>query len=263
MERKSLTIGILVVLAIVLFLGGGIYAVMTYYGSWQGAFTDQADGQDQQNGNKENPEPVVSEGAKTIPLPSGYETLDRSRSTYSAEQDAKQTKALNERLAIIRETPTSVWAWIELGGIKYGFKDFQGAEVAWIHATRLAPSHTPAYANLAELYWRRTKDYGKAEMMMKRVLEIDQTYVAMYRNLSDLYRYDYTQKSALADDILKEGIAKLPTEDELVAHLAYYYVEMKDWQNAVTYLEKLSSARTGDAQIAADLADARKMLAEQ
>jgi predicted Zn-dependent protease len=262
MERKSLMTIVSVVFGLILLLGGGAYFAFNYYGNITSPEV-QEENTTVQNNENEKPEPTVSEGAKNIPLPLGYETLDRSRSTYSPEQDAKQTKELNDRLATIREAPTSVWAWIELGGIKYGFKDFRGAELAWIHATKLAPAHTPAHANLAELYWHQLKDFPKAEASMKAVLTIDQTYVAMYRNLSDLYRYDYTAKAGLADDILKDGIAKLPTEYDLLAHLAYYYMDMKDWSNAVIYLEKLASVRTGDSQITDDLAQARKMLAGQ
>lgn len=249
---------------VAIILCGGMYVFVQWYQS--------PEVQEQENNeelvsptqnNAEKPEPVISSGAKNIPLPSGYKELDRSHATYTSDQDAKQVIAMDERIEIIAEAPTSVWAWIELGGIKYGFKDYRGAEEAWLHATKLAPTHTPAYANLAELYWRRLKDYPKAEVMMKKVLEIDQTYVAMYRNLSDLYRYEYAAKSVLADDILKDGIAKLPTEHDLLAHLAYYYVDMEDWANAVVYLEKLSMVRKGDEQITNDLSSARKKLAGQ
>jgi|GEM_PF-3639773 len=264
MERKQTIVTIIVGLGVVaLFFGGGYWAIKHYGGS-----RAQVDGGIVLGGNdiseqNTNTEPKADDSAKNIPIPAGYATLDKSQSKYTPARDAEYTKAFNDRVAIIQNKPASVLAWFDLGNIKYGFYDNRGAEEAWLYAAKLAPSYVSIHVNLAEFYWHRLNDYPKAKEQMKIVLKNEPTNVPMYRNLSDLYRYNLTEKSSLADDVLKEGIAKLPNEYDLLAHLAYYYFEEKDWANAVTYLKQLAEARPNDTQVKEDLSAARQSLANQ
>lgn len=263
MKEENLRIKMLMGIGIIVALGVGMFWAIAQYSNPMTPVDSQLKQDEIDDDGLLEVDPVVSDDAHAIPLPANYASLDRSRSPYTSAQDAKLTEEFNKRIVLIQETPTSVWAWIELGSIKYGYNDDRGAEQAWLHATQLAPTHTSSHANLAQLYWHRLKNYPKAEEQFRIVLQYDATYVPAYRDLSDMYRYDYTEKSALADDVLREGIAQLPAETDLVAHLALYYSEMKEWANAVKYLEQLAEARQDDEQIASDLAFARQQLAKQ
>jgi len=263
MERKNIAITVVVgLIVIALLIGCGYWAIRYYGGSRAPVENTEQNSTDTTSQNTDS-NPKVDNGAKDNTLPAGYATLDKSQSRYTATQDVQYTKAFNERVVMIQSKPTSVLAWLELGNIKYGYFDNRGAEEAWLYAVKLAPSYVPTHVNLAEFYWHRVNDYAKAEEQMMIVLKNEPTNVPTYRNLSDLYRYNLTAKSALADDVLKDAYAKLPTEHDLLAHLAYYYVEEKDWANAVTYLKQLAEARPTDTQVASDLSSARQSLANQ
>ena len=78
-----------------------------------------------------------------------------------------------------------------------------------------------------------------------------------YAALHELYRYSYKQDTALAADVLKEGIGKVSGNQviDLYSELGSYYQVKKDTANAIIYYTKARDAaeKAGNASLAAQL----------
>lgn len=197
--------------------------------------------------------PDINNGEQ-IPIPVGFDSVHPSP-TLDERAKANFMKQFEIALSEVKEEPSSTWAWLNFGSIKHALGDEKGAEQAWIQATILSPSHPPAYSNLGNLYWHDLIDYAKAEKMFLKYVSLDITATDGYRNLADLYRYNYQEKADQADDILLRGLQDNPESPDLLSYLAMYYYDMGKKDLAIQYYEKLVKASPGSTQAQADLAD--------
>ncbi|MBI3421002.1 MAG: tetratricopeptide repeat protein [Candidatus Sungbacteria bacterium] len=147
-------------------------------------------------------------------------------------------KTFDETVVILKEHPDSVWGWLDLGAIKKMFGDYRGAEVAWLYAATLAPTHEAAYANLGDLYRYFLVDYKKAEAALLTLTEVQPTATRAYRDLAEMYRTQYTEKKGDAFLILEKGISQNPDAGDLMAVAALFYEQDGNYKKAIEWLER-------------------------
>ncbi len=203
----------------------------------------------------QNTEKPIEPPVATLQLPPHYGVFIDNAPDMRAEFREASKKKFNEILETIQQHPDSLWAWLDLGSIKKSFSDFNGAEEVWMYATTIYPKHAVAYANLGQLYWHDKINYPKAEAMFLKAVAVDPTSVAGYRDLADLYRYNYTTKKDQVDDIVLKGLKDNPEHPDLLSYLALYYFEVGDRENSIRIYRRLIQAVPGNQQAKEDLED--------
>jgi len=112
--------------------------------------------------------------------------------------------------------------WIELGNNRKIAGDAEGAKEAWEYVTKVAPSHFLAYGNLGDLYMHTYKEYPKAELNLKKSIELKPTQIDPYRNLYMLYHYLYKTDTKADEEILSAGLKANPDNPDLLQLLGEY-----------------------------------------
>ena len=193
------------------------------------------------------PTPPINE---IPPLPLDFDKFIDNNLNMSSDMKIAFKEKFNGLVTKIRKDASYSPDWIDLGAVKHAVNDYKGAESAWLFATKIDPEATGAYSNLGQLYWHKLPDIKKAEEMFLKNIELgenDLSVVRIYRDLSDLYRYDYKEKAGLADDILIEGLKAYPDDLGLMAHLARYYYDIGEKEKAIEYYEKILKINPADS----------------
>ncbi|OGZ42263.1 MAG: hypothetical protein A3C80_00305 [Candidatus Ryanbacteria bacterium RIFCSPHIGHO2_02_FULL_45_43] len=176
------------------------------------------------------------------PIPSDFDVIDQDTAELKGELREKYTALFDDIVRKIREGSANENDWLDLGSVKYTFGDYKGAESAWLYVLKLDPFRAVAYADLAQLYWHKLPNYPKAEEMFLKYIDINinsNFALPAYKDLSDLYRYNYKEKSHLADDVLIEALEQFPDEPGLLLALARYYADIADNDSAIQYFKKV------------------------
>lgn len=247
MSNKRFVIGIGIFCTIVVVGAGYLF-----FGSKSNA---PVSGEKPRGEETKSTEKPIGSSVASLQLPSHYSVFVDNAPDMRAEFKKASKEKFSETLEIIKEHPDSLWAWLDLGSIKKSFNDFDGAEEAWVYATKIYPEHTVAYANLGQLYWHNKVNYPIAEAMFLKVISLNITAVATYRDLADLYRYNYTAKKDQVDDLILSGLKDNPAEPDLLSYLALYYYEIGERDNSIRMYERLVQATPGNKQAQEDLED--------
>jgi len=142
------------------------------------------------------------------------------------------------------------WPLIQIGQIKRLSGDYQGAKEAFIWVVELQPKSYLAHGNLADVYFRHFQDFVKAEEHYLKAIESDSPQtVKYYFELHEIYHYFHKQETALAEDILKQGIEKFSQETDLMSALARYYKKIGRYEEAREYYLKILEINP-DSQVA-------------
>lgn len=187
--------------------------------------------------------PLVADRTKEPFMPD----LDRPliiKHSLNEEILQRVTADIANIVAALKENSNQFDLWTQLASSRKLIGDYLGARDALDFANRLGPKNSVGYSMLANLYWSELKDYSKAEKNFLKVIENDPSDTGAYRNLSDLYRYSYTQKADQADDILLTGLLNNPNHRDLISYLAAYYRDTGNTAEARKYLEKLLTMTT-------------------
>ncbi len=193
---------------------------------------------------------------KLPPFPKNYKIIrydQKVTAEISAEVRKKQEDAFKAVLADIERNPDTPSVWIELGNIKKFFGDYQGAIAAWRYVILIRPKHSTSYNNLGDLYWHYLRDFPKAEESYRKAIENFSDNLGLYKDLSDLYRYDYKEKAHLADDILLDALKVQPKSVTALAWLGGYYRDTGNKEKAREYFGRALEIDPANAQIKAEL----------
>lgn len=176
-------------------------------------------------------------------------------SSIGAQMRTQIERNVKDVVAVLKDSPYSLEAWLGLGVLYKQAGDYRAAEEAWKYANALSPGNIVSFNNLGDLYHYYLKEYPKAEDMFLKAIKNDKKYTLSYMNLFDLYRYSYKTDTTRAADALKQGIAANPENIDLVIALAAYYKEKGDKTNARTYYtQALAKAKTaGNTALATSL----------
>ena len=161
---------------------------------------------------------------------------------------------LKKVIANLSKDSSSSDDWLQYGNLLNSAGDHQGAIEVYNYVSLIRPGNIVSFGNAGDTYHYYLKDYTKAEINLKKVIVNDPTYALGYKNLFDLYHLSYNKDTTLAEDALKQGIARLPKDINLPATLASYYLEKGRKSDAITYYEKaLANAKEAKDQNAVSL----------
>jgi len=196
---------------------------------------------------------------ENLPLfPSDYKVINSSKfikDSTSPETKKRLEDRFNVVISDIDKTPDSVELWVSLGNIKKSFEDYEGARNAWEYASLIRPGGATSYVNLGDLYWHFLPNYPKAEFNYKKAIENSPQSIGIYKDLSDMYRYDYKEKSQMADDILFDGLSQNPNNVSILIWLAGYYRDTGNKTKAIEYFEKAFKIEPDNAAIKREIED--------
>ena len=178
--------------------------------------------------------------AETIEQITTLKFLKKDLDEETKDEYQEDFKSAVEEFLVDSETTEGFWSLIKIEQIKELAGDYDGAKQALIKAIELQPESYLAHANLANLYFRHYQDFAKAEEHYLKAIEpLDSRVVVYYYDLHEIYRYFYKTDTTLAEDILKQGIERYPTETNLMAILAHYYKSLDRKEEAKEYYQKI------------------------
>jgi len=143
--------------------------------------------------------------------------LQEAKERYQKKYELTKEKLLND--------PENFIAWVDLGIIKKGVNDYQGAEEAWLHLGEIRPKNSTSFGNLGDLYDHFLKDYPKSEWAYKKAIEnsmAEPQNANYYEGLFKLYYFHYLEKKDLAKPTLEEAL-KNNSDSELLKSLWQEY----------------------------------------
>lgn len=120
--------------------------------------------------------------------------------------------------------------WLRFGnGLAY-FSDHEGAVSAWKQTLRLQPVNFIAAGNIGFSSQYFIKDYPQSEKYYRQALDADPTLTTAYQGLTDLYRYNWTEKRGELEPLLVEAANNDP-------------------ENATAYLRLLIETQLEDGRV--------------
>lgn len=166
------------------------------------------------------------------------------------EKDKKDTLASSDAF--------NMSALINIGSIKRGVGDFEGARDAWEYVSAKRPKNSISFFNLGQLYAEDLKNNDKGEENFLKVLENSQGESGneqYYRGVVDFYTYFYPEKISEVEKIL---LAALSTEQyqnsqDLLALLATYYGNNGQKEKALEYWQKVLKIDPTNAGVKAEI----------
>ncbi len=179
--------------------------------------------------------------------------IDRSKfkaaQGLSQEQFESEIKRLEERKQKIIDNPQDAQAWFDFGYTKEFLNDHEGAVASWEKSFALQPLNFVTAANLANTYQYFLKNYERAEFYYRKALEIRPGYTPAYQGLSDLYRFNWSEKSDLFEPLMFEAIKNDPDNaNAYTASLVEFFVRKNDLARAREYLALLKEVSSDTAQ---------------
>jgi tetratricopeptide (TPR) repeat protein len=135
----------------------------------------------------------------------------------SAEALASVRSHIENARKLLKEDPTRVDLWLQLGVYYKVAGDYQAAAEAWNYTASVAPSNITyvAYGNLGDLYLNFLKDYPKAEANYKAAIDIKPNIIEYYRGLFTLYFHIQKDRAAAAA-IVEQGLQAYPDNPDLL-----------------------------------------------
>jgi len=121
-------------------------------------------------------------------------------------------------IAQLKQAPTRVDLWLQLGVYRKMAQDYAGAVAAWNYVAAAAPAGTAyvAYGNLGDLYMNFDKNYAKAVSSYKAAIALNPHVIDYYSALYILYRYDLNEPGNAAD-IVAAGLRANPGDPTLLS----------------------------------------------
>ncbi|MBI5071365.1 tetratricopeptide repeat protein [Candidatus Falkowbacteria bacterium] len=139
----------------------------------------------------------------------------------------------------LKNDPSDTSAYIKIAAWKKDNGKLEDAIKLYESALEVKPDDTLLLMNIAELY-TRNEQYAEAAGAYVKVMESDPKWLAAYRSLADLYRYQMPERKIEIPSILKRGL-EANSENELyfVGPLAIYYKDFGPEEEAIRWYERL------------------------
>lgn len=224
--------------------------------------------------------PLLGDPRKVVRLEASRLLNEVSDRQLDDEQQAVLDEAREEYLAALQRHADTPSGQVNLGMFHIARGRHEQGEKAFRQALALAPHHLAATMNLADLYRIRNQD-AKGEPVLRATLEAmpeaagpphalglllirQKRYEEAIKFLARAaklepgnIRYGYVYAVALTSrgkvdeglDLLGELYERQPDNLEVLYALVDTYRRAGNWQQALTYAEKLQSLQPGDPQI--------------
>lgn len=124
---------------------------------------------------------------------------------------AKQIAVENIKTLIekLKKDAVSFDDWLNLGAHRKLIGDYEGAIEVWEYVSKVSPTSSTSFSNLADLYAYYIKDNTKAEQNFLKAIEISPDKIYLYSNAYDFYTNVLKDKEK-AKAILEKGIKLNP-----------------------------------------------------
>lgn len=142
-------------------------------------------------------------------------SVSASGAMVSPEAKSVAVEKIKTLQAKLKENPTYVEAWIDLGIYQKMAGDYEGAVISWKYASKLSPTDYVSVGNLGNLYAYFLKDNAQAEVYYKQAISKGSTQGHLYTQLAEVYR-DVFKDLDKARAIVKQGLTKIPNDPNLL-----------------------------------------------
>ena len=148
-------------------------------------------------------DPVVLIASADLP------DLDRPlKFSSDLPDDAKKmyTGEINKIVEVLKNDPTQVGYWVDLGIFRKAIGDYEGAAEVWLYVGESVPQYPVVYNNLGDLYGYYVRDFEKAEKYFLLALENGPNKAYVYRSMFEFY-HNVLEDDVKAREILQKGIS--------------------------------------------------------
>jgi tetratricopeptide (TPR) repeat protein len=160
--------------------------------------------------------PVQTQVKAKVPVP------DLNRPIYflpslKLNQDIQDlvTSKINSLRAVLKNDPTQLTYWIDLGMYQKMGGDYEGAAISWKYVAAVTSKDFIAYGNLGDLYAYYIKNNGMSETYYKLAIARDSKQAYLYIQLAAVYK-DVFHDLDKARAILDQGLKALPNDPALL-----------------------------------------------
>lgn len=154
---------------------------------------------------------------------------------YYPSEAANILRSKIEKMVEAVKAENTFGNWLDLGNVRGQIDDYEGAREIYEYLNTVVPTNSLSFTNLGSLYHLQLRDFQKSEESFRQAITNDPTKVIPYINFHELYKFSYKQDTALAPDILKEGLVNLPNHIDLLTLLGAYYRDTDDIESARKY----------------------------
>jgi tetratricopeptide (TPR) repeat protein len=179
--------------------------------------------------------------------------LNIKRTDLTHEQETKYKLDFEEdkKDVLTSSDGFNMSALINIGSIKRGVGDFEGARDVWEYVGVKRPDNSISFFNLGQLYAENLKDNQKAEESFLRCLENsigESGNEQYYRGVVDFYTYFYPEKISEVEKILLEALEteQYQNSQDLLALLATYYGKNGQKEKALEYWQRVLKIDPGN-----------------
>lgn len=139
-----------------------------------------------------------------------------------------------QALDLYRKEINDNWTWITIGNYYEYARDYDKAILAYKRVLELNSNDTMALSNLAHIYDRQFFNYEEARNYYDQLITAVPYVYENYIDLANMYEYSM-QKPTKAAETYLTGLQNIPGHTNLMIGLIRYYVRQNDLTEAKKY----------------------------
>ena len=173
----------------------------------------------------------------TVPAPS-LDHVTKFDPSIPQTVRAQLSKNIDTLIGKLKQNGLDFNNWMDLALNYKVAGDYDAAQAIWEYVEKAVPTSGVAPFNIGNLYYLTIHDYPRAETYFKEAIQREPTQTSYYLELAEMYRTSYKANTTAELDILKEGLAKVPNDPDLLMTIGDYYVKHQDVTAGVNYYLK-------------------------
>ena len=177
-------------------------------------------------------------GGKNVKLHIDYAKLEAISGAHPNREKILLKIKENEQMLYDDDSYNDVGAYLSIGFNSRQLGDDEAAINAYKEALKIDEDHILGLNNIATSY-KDIGEYKKAEESFRALVVANPGDVAVYRNLADVYRFQYPDDDEGVLAIIESGIEVVLQPQDLVSYLATYYRDRGNTSEAIKYFETL------------------------
>ena len=155
-----------------------------------------------------------------------------------ADTYEKSRKELVEFAVLLAANPQDASGWMRVAYIKRFYGDYAGTRDAYEYLNVIAPSDALPFVNLAGLYGYYLKQPARAIPKYEAAIRLDAMNPAYYLDFANFYR-EVAQDLPAAERVLEQGLAKIPTDVNLMVSYAALSETVSKTARAIEFYERI------------------------